>query len=60
MSNMKALSLLIQKLLPKLKFFKSRSNFKVKDTRSKIMVPCKGLVGRNSHVKYESPASHGS
>ena len=32
--NMKALSLLVRKLWPRLKFFKSRSNFKVKVTRS--------------------------
>ena len=40
MCNMKALSLLVRKLWPRFKFFKSRSNFKVKVTRSKIMVPC--------------------
>ena len=36
---MKALPLLIRKLWPRLKFFKSRSNVKVKVTRSKILVP---------------------
>ena len=35
--NMKALSFLVWKLWPRLKFFKSRSNFKVKDTRSTII-----------------------
>ena len=39
--NMKALSLLIRKLWPMLKFLKSRSNFKVKVTRSKFVVPMK-------------------
>ena len=39
MCNIKALSRLLRKLWPRLKFFKSRSNFKVKVTRSKIMVP---------------------
>ena len=39
MCNMKDLPLLVRKLLPRLKFYKSRSNFKVKVTRSKIMVP---------------------
>ena len=39
MCNMKAISLPVRKLRPRLKFFKSRSNFKVKVTRSKIMVP---------------------
>ena len=34
---MKALSLLVRKLWPRLKFFKSKSNFKVKVMRSKIM-----------------------
>ena len=59
MCNMKALSLLVRKLWPRLKFFKSKSNFKVKATRSKIMVPSevKGLVTRNTHVQYESPIS---
>ena len=38
MCNIKALSLLVRKLWPRLKFFKSRSNFKVKAMRSKIMV----------------------
>ena len=37
--NMKALPLLVRKLWPRLKFFKSRSNVKVKVTRSKILVP---------------------
>ena len=37
--NMKALPLLVRKLWPWLKFFKSRSNVKVKVTRSKILVP---------------------
>ena len=38
MYNMKALALLIQKLWPRLKFFKNRSNIK---------------VTRNAHMKYE-------
>ena len=37
--NMKNLSLTIQKLWPMFKFLKSRSNFKVKVSRSKILVP---------------------
>ena len=48
MCNMKALSLLLRKLRPRLKFFKSRSNFKVKVTRSKITVPGE----RSSHKEY--------
>jgi hypothetical protein len=39
--NMKALSLTIQIIWPKLKFLKSGSNFKVKVRRSKILVPIK-------------------
>ena len=35
---MKSLPLLVKKLLPRLKFLKSRSNFKVKVTGSKILV----------------------
>ena len=46
--NIKALSLLVWKLWPKLKFFKSRSNFKVKVTRSNIMVLCE----RSCHKEY--------
>ena len=34
--------------------FKSRSNFKVKVTKSNIMVPCEDPVTRNTHMKYES------
>ena len=51
MCTMKALSLLVRKLWPRLKFFKSRSNFKVKVTRSKITVLLEGLVTRNTHVQ---------
>ena len=57
MYNMKALSLLVRKLWPRLKFFKSRSNFKVKVTRSLLCYHVKGLVTRNTHVQYESPIS---
>ena len=38
----------ITKQQPRLKFFKSKSNFKVKVTRSKIMVP----RDRSSHMEY--------
>ena len=37
--NMKALPPLVRELWPRIKFFESRSNFKVKVTRSKILVP---------------------
>ena len=57
MCNMRALSLVVKKLWPRLKFFKSRSTFKVKVTRSKLWHHVKGLVTRNTHVQYESPIS---
>jgi hypothetical protein len=50
---MKPLSLAIQKIWPMLEFLKSKSNIKVKVTRSKILVPIKGLVIRITHMKYE-------
>jgi hypothetical protein len=49
---MKALSLTIQKIWPMLKFLKSRSNVKVKVTRSKILVPI--------DMKYESRITYHS
>ena len=48
MCNMKALSRMVEKLWPRLKFFKSKSNFKVKVTRFKIMVSCE----RSCHKEY--------
>ena len=57
---MKALSLTIQKIRPMKKFFRSRSNFKVKVKRLKMKVPIEGLVTRNPHVKYESPITYHS
>ena len=48
MCNMTALSLVVRKLWPRLKFFNSRSNFKVKVTRSNITVPCE----RSCHKEY--------
>ena len=50
---MKALSLTIQKIWSMLKFLKSGSNFKVKVTRSKILVP----IERSCHKEdtYEIP-----
>ena len=60
MCNMKALSFLVRKLWPRLKFFKSRSNFKVKFTKSKITVPCKRSCHKEyTHVQYESPIISG-
>jgi hypothetical protein len=50
---MKALSLTIQKIWAVIKFYKCRSNFKVKVRRSKIMVP----IERSCHKEhiYEIP-----
>ena len=43
----------------KLKLLTSRSNFKVKVTRSKLWYHVKVIVVRNTHVQYESPISSG-
>ena len=59
MCNMKALLLLVRKLWPRFKFFKSRSNFKVKVTSEKLWYPAKGLVTRNTHMQYESLITSG-
>ena len=59
MFNMKALSFLVRKLRPRLKFFKRRSHFKVKITGSKIMVQCERSCNKNTHVQYESPFTSG-
>ena len=48
MYYVKALPLLVRKLWPRLKFFKRRSNVKVKVTRSKILLSMK----RSCHKKY--------
>ena len=60
--NMKALPLLVRKLWPRLKFFKSRSNFKVKVTRSLGQNILK-LMERSCHkectYECESPTSSG-
>ena len=61
MCNIKALSLLDQKLLSRLSFFskvgqKSRSRSRGK----KFWFQQEGLATRNTHVKYESPISFGS
>ena len=60
MLNMKALLPMVLKLLPILKFFSKVGQI----TRSKslgknLWYHVKGLVIRNTHVKYESPISYG-
>ena len=47
-----------KKAMAKVKVFKSRSNFKVKVTRSKIMVLCE-RSSYNTYVQYESPITFG-
>ena len=51
---MKSLPSLVRKLWPRLKFFKSRSNFKVKVTRSKLLVPTERSCHKDYTCKYES------
>ena len=48
MSNMKPLSLLVQKVWPRLSFFKSRSKVKFRVTKSKILVSTE----RTRHKEY--------
>ena len=48
MRNMKVLSLLVQKLWPRLSFVKSRSKVKVKVTKSKIFISTE----RSCHKEY--------
>jgi hypothetical protein len=50
--KVKKFSIAIQKIWPMLKFLKSGSNFKVKVTRSKILVPRERSCHRNIHLKY--------
>ena len=59
MWNIKALALINQKLLTRLKSSKSRSNSKVDVTRSKLLIfmwniKALGLDSYNIHVKYQS------
>jgi hypothetical protein len=57
-THMKSLSLTIQKIWPMLKFFESGSNFKVKVTRSKVMI----LIESSCHKEhtYEIPITYHS
>ena len=56
--NIKARALNVQKLLARIICSKSGPISKVKDTGSKYWHPRKGLVTRNTHVKYESSSTH--
>jgi hypothetical protein len=42
--------------MKRLKFSVSRSNIKIKVTKSNMLVPLKGSVTTNSHMKYQSPS----
>ena len=55
MCNMKALSLLVGKLWPRLKFFKVGQTSRSRSGGQKLWYNVKGLVTRNTHVQYESP-----
>ena len=59
MCNIKALSLLVRKLWPRLKFFKSRSTSRSRSRGQKLWYYVKGFVTRNTYVQYESLISSG-
>ena len=56
---MKALSLVVRKLLPRLKFFKVGQTSRSRSQGQKLWYHVKGLVTRNTHVQYESPITCG-
>ena len=55
MCNLKALSLLVRKLWPRLKFFKVGQSSRSRSRGQNLWYNVKGLVTRNTHVQYESP-----
>lgn len=46
------------KVISKVKFFKKRSNSKVKDTDLKMLVLTEKSCHQNTHVKYQSSTFH--
>ena len=58
MSNMKAISLLVRKLWPGLKFFKKKDQTS-RSRGQKLWYNVKGLVISKTHVQYESPIIYG-
>ena len=60
MCNMKALSLPVTKLWPRLKFLKVGQTSRSKSQGQKLRYHVKGLVTRNTHVQYESPITSGN
>ena len=59
MRNMKAVSLLVRKLWPRLKFSKVGQTSRSRSQGQKLWFHLKGLVTRNTHVQYESPITSG-
>jgi hypothetical protein len=51
---------MIQKIKPRLKFFKTKSKFKIKVTRSKVLIPKKGLFIMHLYLEYQSSSTYGS
>ena len=60
MLNIKALSLLVQKVLPRLSFFKVGQKSRSRSRSQNFWYQQKGLATSNTHVQYESPISLGS
>ena len=59
MCNMKALSLLVRKIWPRLKFSIVDQTSRSRSRDQKLRYHMKGLVTRNTHVQYESPIPSG-
>ena len=59
MTNIKALSLLVRKLWPRLKFSKIGQTSWSRSQGQKLWYHVKGLVTRNTHVQYESSIPSG-
>ena len=57
---MTALSLMVQKSRPRLKFLKVGQTSRSRSLGQKLWYDVKDLVTRNTHVKYESPTAYGS
>ena len=57
--NIKALSLLVRKLWPRLKFFKVGQTSMSRSQGRKLRYHVKGIVTWNTHMQYESPITSG-
>ena len=60
MCNMNALSLLVQKLWPRISLFKVEQQTRSRSQGQNCWHQQIGLAARNTHVWYESPVSYGS